>query len=260
MPPVLPRYRTRAVNDASSLDVSASQSCARAGAFALLLSLAVVSLCPQWLKHRDESALGEYVMLRLDLMLRLEDLAKDQYWTAYKGKTEDAELRLLGQLLDVQAALPLPRAPDQQPASSIAQQSKSALQIQAPRSERAARFAKSLEPTLRVFVNHGLSQRAMLDQLQRLGVKTAFGQPTWHPAQLRRVLRRLGLCQRKVGPEVGPERKTLESRGLQDCEMLPNYLKERWSPRPESNWDLALRRHSFYPLNYGEVLQPTDAA
>ncbi len=26
----------------------------------------------------------------------------------------------------------------------------------------------------------------------------------------------------------------------------------RWSPRQESNLHLALRRHSFYPLNYGE--------
>ena len=27
---------------------------------------------------------------------------------------------------------------------------------------------------------------------------------------------------------------------------------ESWSPRQESNLHLALRRHSFYPLNYGE--------
>ena len=27
----------------------------------------------------------------------------------------------------------------------------------------------------------------------------------------------------------------------------------RWSRRPESNRDLALRRRSFYPLNYGEA-------
>ncbi len=26
----------------------------------------------------------------------------------------------------------------------------------------------------------------------------------------------------------------------------------RWSPRQESNLYLALRRHLFYPLNYGE--------
>lgn len=33
----------------------------------------------------------------------------------------------------------------------------------------------------------------------------------------------------------------------------------QWSPRQESNLYLALRRHSFYPLNYGEV-QPILAA
>ena len=33
-----------------------------------------------------------------------------------------------------------------------------------------------------------------------------------------------------------------------------------WSPRPESNRDLALRRRSFYPLNYGEMEKPLPAA
>jgi hypothetical protein len=28
-----------------------------------------------------------------------------------------------------------------------------------------------------------------------------------------------------------------------------------WSRRQESNLYLALRRHSFYPLNYGETLE-----
>ena len=34
---------------------------------------------------------------------------------------------------------------------------------------------------------------------------------------------------------------------VRQCDM------DRWSPRQESNLHLALRRHLFYPLNYGEM-------
>ena len=35
---------------------------------------------------------------------------------------------------------------------------------------------------------------------------------------------------------------------------LGEVLQDRlWSPRQESNLYLALRRHLFYPLNYGEI-------
>lgn len=38
---------------------------------------------------------------------------------------------------------------------------------------------------------------------------------------------------------------------ISKCEPLDS-IKKKWSPRQESNLYLALRRHSFYPLNYRE--------
>ena len=35
-----------------------------------------------------------------------------------------------------------------------------------------------------------------------------------------------------------------------------DFIKKKWPPRQESNLYLALRRHSFYPLNYGEGQRP----
>ena len=40
-------------------------------------------------------------------------------------------------------------------------------------------------------------------------------------------------------------------RGFPGCYVL--RWAGPWSPRQESNLYLALRRHSFYPLNYGEI-------
>ena len=42
------------------------------------------------------------------------------------------------------------------------------------------------------------------------------------------------------------------SREVVGRELLGDFPYEEWSRRPESNRDLALRRRSFYPLNYGE--------
>ncbi|CAG4882870.1 protein of unknown function [Georgfuchsia toluolica] len=47
------------------------------------------------------------------------------------------------------------------------------------------------------------------------------------------------------------QQKSPRLAGFQDFVGLSRILFF-WSPRRESNLDLALRRHSFYPLNYEE--------
>jgi hypothetical protein len=48
---------------------------------------------------------------------------------------------------------------------------------------------------------------------------------------------------------IGVFRKNRANRSAAPNSKVPIT---RWSPRQESNLYLALRRHSFYPLNYGE--------
>ena len=49
--------------------------------------------------------------------------------------------------------------------------------------------------------------------------------------------------------QKAPQRKAV--RGF--LVFVGHYWELRWSPRQESNLHLALRRHLFYPLNYGEM-------
>ena len=58
------------------------------------------------------------------------------------------------------------------------------------RSTQAAAFADKLRPTLESFVAEGMTQRAIADRLNELGVKTARG-GEWSLMQLQRVLSRL---------------------------------------------------------------------
>lgn len=58
------------------------------------------------------------------------------------------------------------------------------------RSESAAAFAASLAPTLEAYRGAGMSQRRMVEELNRQGIRTAGG-GTWSLMQLQRVLARL---------------------------------------------------------------------
>ena len=61
------------------------------------------------------------------------------------------------------------------------------------RSATAQAFAKRMKPTLRAFKKEGLSQRAMCERLNTLGVKTPGGAETWKLMTVQRVLKHAGL-------------------------------------------------------------------
>ena len=58
------------------------------------------------------------------------------------------------------------------------------------RASGAAEFAKKLRPVISAFIAKGLKQRAIVDELNRLGIKTARG-GEWGLLQLQRVLTRI---------------------------------------------------------------------
>ena len=62
--------------------------------------------------------------------------------------------------------------------------------IQVARSHMADEFAKSLGPTLEAYRDKGMPQRAMVEELNRLGVTAPRG-GQWSLIQLQRVLKRL---------------------------------------------------------------------
>lgn len=72
----------------SKLEAGASEACTRAGAFALLLSLALASLIPAWIHRHDEIALGRYLTLRLNLAAALDALDENPLWQEWRLKHE----------------------------------------------------------------------------------------------------------------------------------------------------------------------------
>ena len=59
------------------------------------------------------------------------------------------------------------------------------------RAAAAAEFAAKLQPTLTAYLQQGLTQRAIVDRLNAVGIKTATGSE-WSLIQLQRVLKRMG--------------------------------------------------------------------
>lgn len=59
--------------------------------------------------------------------------------------------------------------------------------------ERAVEFAETLRPVLEGFIARAMSQRAIVAELNQLGIKTRQGTSQWRLAQIQVVLRRLGL-------------------------------------------------------------------
>ena len=62
--------------------------------------------------------------------------------------------------------------------------------------ERAQKFAESLRTTLEAYVAQGMTQRAIVDELNHVGIKTRRG-GRWSLIQLQNVLKRLGLKTRR---------------------------------------------------------------
>ncbi len=60
------------------------------------------------------------------------------------------------------------------------------------RASQASEFAEKMKPTFEAFIKEGLSQRALRDRLNDLGVKTFSGKE-WSLCQVQRVIKRLEL-------------------------------------------------------------------
>jgi len=85
----------------STADTAASNACTRSGAFALLLSTALVLLIPYWIQRPNEIELGRYIMARSNLSFQIDALDTNQIWQIYKNSHENAELTPISQLIDV---------------------------------------------------------------------------------------------------------------------------------------------------------------
>ena len=85
----------------TKIDATASDSCTRSGAFALLLSMALFSLIPYWLWEPAEIAQSQYYSLRLSLIAAINQLDNSFYWQKYIDSHEAAEAMPIEQLLEV---------------------------------------------------------------------------------------------------------------------------------------------------------------
>lgn len=85
----------------SEVDMAASDACTRSGAFALLLSVALILLIPYLVERREEVALSQYISFRLNLLLRFEALDRNPVWQKYKTLNEAAESTSIAQLKEV---------------------------------------------------------------------------------------------------------------------------------------------------------------
>jgi hypothetical protein len=63
---------------------------------------------------------------------------------------------------------------------------------------------------------------------------------------------------RKHGVGIQVRHRRITEPGFLVLHMAMLECGRTWSRRQESNLYLALRRHSFYPLNYGETLLTDD--
>ncbi len=90
--------------------IAASATCARSGAFALLLSLALFTMIPYWQHRAEQIALANYVALRLSLAGAVETLNGSVNWKTYRVLNPEADLMTIAQLLKVQVTgTPVPQ-------------------------------------------------------------------------------------------------------------------------------------------------------
>jgi hypothetical protein len=100
----------------TKFDAAVSDACSRSGAFALLLSLALLSVIPYWWERQDNIALGRYVTSRLTLGTAIDLFDEDVYWQEYKSSNENAESKPISELAQArvevgtaEASKPAPR-------------------------------------------------------------------------------------------------------------------------------------------------------
>lgn len=86
-------------NDPTKADTAASDSCARSGAFALLLTVTLSLLIPYWMERRSEEALGNYIAYRLNLANQIETLDENPVWKEYKVSNKTAESMSIAELM-----------------------------------------------------------------------------------------------------------------------------------------------------------------
>ena len=101
------------IPEPTTLDKAASKACTQPGAFALLLSMALVSLIPYWLQGKQDNALGRYVSLRLGLATAVELLDESVIWQKYKAANppESPSIKqLLETSVEVATGEPTPKA------------------------------------------------------------------------------------------------------------------------------------------------------
>jgi hypothetical protein len=70
-------------NDTFAADFAAAESCVRAGAFGLILSLALITSVSYWAKVPDNQALSSYVAYRINLSASVEHLIQSVSWKDY---------------------------------------------------------------------------------------------------------------------------------------------------------------------------------
>ncbi|MGP0021299.1 MAG: hypothetical protein ACLPHP_22205 [Candidatus Sulfotelmatobacter sp.] len=87
-----------APEEPTKVDEAASAACIRSGAFALLLSLALVLLIPIWREEPRYAALRVYVAGRFNLALAVDSLDDSESWKKYKSSDEGAESLSIAQL------------------------------------------------------------------------------------------------------------------------------------------------------------------
>jgi hypothetical protein len=102
----------------TKVDEAASAACIRSGAFALLLSLALILLIPYWIDRPRFAALGAYVAARFNLASSLDSLDDDPVWKDYRATDPNAESLSLRQLHNLQVALPASGAAPEPPGKS----------------------------------------------------------------------------------------------------------------------------------------------
>lgn len=82
--------------------IAASATCTRAGAFCLVLSLALFTMIPYWVHRGEQISLVNYVTLRLSLAGAIETLDGSVNWKTYRASNPEAESMTIAQLLKVQ--------------------------------------------------------------------------------------------------------------------------------------------------------------
>ncbi|MGA2814402.1 MAG: hypothetical protein ABSG16_23645 [Candidatus Acidiferrum sp.] len=96
----MPRDEARRESSRNDIDKVSSEACTRSGAFALLVSLVILLLCPYWEGRKSDAALASYLTNRLNLAVSLESLQNDAVWMEYAQSHPKVDQETLNSLVD----------------------------------------------------------------------------------------------------------------------------------------------------------------